>query len=321
MSRLPTRLPSARQEYGTRDYADAQRAARLPANVPPRRLATDTLYQRVEVGHPSNEQVLWEEAFLDDRHRPARELGIYAKDRAAHPVHTEFNSFPIYFNSFFRSDGSPAGLLNFHGIVQRGSNDFGIFYYDEPKHIQELRCSRFSIPATMANGQPIDISTGEIHLTIVEWQNASYAARDGDAHHFTFRPTAVGARLELEPVSNFFRFNRPQHDAESLTLRFSTPFAPLELARDVLFNVAGFATNPITFVYADHGFAGGELVTAFAPSRQLPPGLPVTVVDPNTFTLPFDASLFTASPISYTVGVNQNIVLGHIEFRASPSRI
>lgn len=320
MSRQTT-LPSARREYGTREYADTQRAARLPANVPPRRLATDGLYQRLEVGHPSNEQTLWKEAFLDDHGRPARELGIYAKDRAAYPVHTEYNSFPMYFNSFYRSDGSAPGLLRFKGIVQRGANDFGVFYYDEPKHIQEMRCSRFSIPSTTIDGLPIDTSTGEVHLTITEWQSASYSARDGDSHHFTFRPTLVGTRLELEPVSNFFRFNRPQRDAENITLLFSTPFAPIQLARDVLFGVAGLATNPITFIYANHGLVGGELVTAFSPTRQLPASLPVTVVDLNTFTLPFDGSSFLPSPQSYTVGINQNVVLGHIEFRASPSRI
>jgi hypothetical protein len=310
-------VPSARLDYSTRDYERGQRASRESMMPQPRRMASDVVQSRFNPPYPRNEDVLEYEAFTDGSGNIAKEISIYANGHHATPVHVEYKSYPIYFNSQFRIPSSRADELGFQGIVKRSALNVGVFFYDEPKHILEMRPSSFSIPANDRFGNPIDTTFNEVHLTIIEWVYAGYANSNFDFHHFSFTPSVVGQRIILTPQIPTFRFNRAQMNAETLTLRFSTPINAIELPTDVLFSAQSQPTNPMILTYPDHGLLAGEIITVYNEKRQIS-SQPVTVIDANTISIPYNA--IGVAPTSFNIAINRNLVTGHIEFRGGPSR-
>jgi hypothetical protein len=308
-----TVLPSAYRDYATTEYERGQRARTRVAPPQPRRLAADVVRSDYDFPYPNNEDVLEREAFTNGDGRNIKELSIYSNSHAM-PVHIDYKSYPVYFNSLYRQPYTEG--YSFQAIVQRTDNNYGLFFTDEPRHVLELHPASFSIPSRDPTGAPLDLSLDEVLLTIEEWATAGYSSASNDAHHFTFKPVVVGDRVRLDGALPF-RFNRPQANVGSLTLRFATPLGPLTLANDVLFGASPQPTNPLTLLYAGHGLTAGESVVIYGRGNPLGT-FPVTIVDANTITVPYNG--LNISPAALNIGIVRNLVVGHLELRGGPPR-
>lgn len=304
---------SAYRDYSTVEYERAQRARRDMVPPQPRRRATDVVRSDYELPYPTNDSTLRDEAFSNGDGRDIKELSIY-KNSHATPVHVVYRSYPVFFNSMYRQPFTSG--YSFQAIVQRTDTNFGLYFTDEPQHVLEMHPATFSIPSRDASGAPLDLSLGEVLVTIDEWRTAGYGSGSDDRHHFVFRPTVLGDRVRLDGALPF-RFNRPQSNVDSLTLQFNTPIGRLSLANDVLFGASSLPTNPLTLVYANHGLVAGEQVVVYG--RGSPLGtFPVTVVDTDTFTVPFNG--LTLPSVLLNVAIVRNLVIGHLELRGAPPK-
>lgn len=134
-----------------------------------------------------------------------------------------------------------------------------IYAHGETKQIVQIEIFPFNIPF-VSNA---DNYYNKVTMSIKEMLPISFEAYEDSQFHFMFNTTESGNLIKLDPINPVFRFYKPiTHIGGSFTLRFGSPFAPIEFDKDRLSTISiNYITNPIELVFGeDHHLITGDLV-------------------------------------------------------------
>ena len=132
---------------------------------------------------------------------------------------------------------------------------------DQIHNITNIQFDRFNIPYM----QSADNVYKKITMFIEEFSSMSVLINSGRRYHMIFDSEIQGNQIALTPLVNDegrFRFHKPVNILDTITIRFQSPFSPVEFLND-RFNVSVTSLNPtqsiLTFT-EPHQVADGELV-------------------------------------------------------------
>jgi hypothetical protein len=132
---------------------------------------------------------------------------------------------------------------------------------DQIHNIANVQFDRFSIPYVAS----ADNVYKKITMFIEEFSSMSVLINSGRRYHMIFDSEIQGNQIALTPLINDegrFRFHTPVNILDTITLKFQSPFSPVEFLKD-RFDISVTSLNPtqsiLTFT-EPHQVADGELV-------------------------------------------------------------
>jgi hypothetical protein len=184
----------------------------------------------IELTKIVNYESLWKDSYvmIDSRYR-----NLSNTDRTK-------NVFSILNNSKAKVDGS--GIVTALGDL---------------RDIVQIEIESFVIPRPAAIVNYYNIIT----MSILEWRSDSIETYENSEYHFKFTTEEFGNKIRLIPDRKEYRFNKPINLLETFTIRFGSPFAPIEFDEDRLspslisYDVIG------TFTFSSrHNLETGDIV-------------------------------------------------------------
>jgi hypothetical protein len=132
---------------------------------------------------------------------------------------------------------------------------------DQIHNIINVQFDRFSVPYVASADNVYKKTT----MLIEEFSSMSVLTNSGRRYHMIFDSDIQGNRINLTPLINDegrFRFHTPINILDTITLKFQSPFSPIEFLHD-RFNVRITSLNSthstLTFT-VQHNVSDGELV-------------------------------------------------------------
>lgn len=132
---------------------------------------------------------------------------------------------------------------------------------DQIHNIANVQFDRFNIPYVAS----ADNVYKKITIFIEEFSSMSVLINSGRRYHMIFDSEIQGNQIQLTPLINDegrFRFHTPVNILDTITIRFQSPFSPVEFLKD-RFDITVTSLNPtqsiLTFT-EPHQVADGELV-------------------------------------------------------------
>lgn len=151
-------------------------------------------------------------------------------------------------------------------------------------------------------------------------------------YHFEFSiGTPSGGTVELTPIKgrNKIILKHPLYELTKIIVQLKTPMRSIPLPNDVLSNNTLVpTTNPAQITSVSHGLTTGDLVfiqffesTVSIVNNQMnsTDGLIVTVLDPDNFTVPVDATLILIPITGFIVYIQKNRIMVPMTFRGLTS--
>jgi len=222
----------------------------------------------------------------------------------------------IVFDSRFRQvDAYDPNIFRWYINQTQNSNTIGFIRIPPLHEIKRIDGYRFTLP--FLDAQQLDLGTVKVRFN--EMCKDSYGAdlfnqdqrvrRDFNLSYSVESITGNRARLIPNPAQ--CTFNVPTTTLESLTLEFLGPDGPIAMPV-CLVQVTITAGNPTLLTLVAHGLVNGDLVFfnnvySDNPSVQAQiirlQGWQVTVLTPDTFTIPVDSTavIFTSTLINMCI--------------------
>lgn len=132
---------------------------------------------------------------------------------------------------------------------------------DQIHNITNVQFDRFQIPYVAS----ADNVYKKISLFIEEFASMSVLINSGRRYHMLFNSEIIGNQIELTPLINDegrFRFHTPVNILDTITIRFQSPFSPVEFLQDrfdITITSLNLTQSLLTF-NTPHQVADGELV-------------------------------------------------------------
>ena len=132
---------------------------------------------------------------------------------------------------------------------------------DQIHNIANIQFDRFSIPYVAS----ADNVYKKITVFVEEFSSMSVLINSGRRYHMIFDTEIQGNQIQLTPLINDegrFRFHTPVNILDTITLKFQSPFSPIEFLKD-RFDIVITSLNPTqsTLIFTEqHQVADGELV-------------------------------------------------------------
>lgn len=269
------------------------------------------------------------EVYSGRRGPSGENVRIYSNDRSYEHIYDSY----VLFDSRLKSDADSnlnRSILGFRlvNIATTGSNK-AVRVDDFIKNIYELETYYLEIPNVIADN-PNLLAYNRIWLTLINLERQSIMAIDNRHYHFEYLPEIDGDRIRLIPLDETRKFvlKNPITSFESMRFQISSPGQPSFNLPNDLIRSPTFVTgsNPAQFISTDHGLNTGDaiFIKCFrSNSNQVNNeintelGHQVTVIDPDTFTIPIDATLATIAPTKeYEIRIPKNTILIRMRIRS-----
>ena len=142
-----------------------------------------------------------------------------------------------------------------------------------------------------------------IKLDIREFSNITHREYPFINYIFLFRVEDIGNRKKLTPLNDTYHFTKYLTVLQSITFQFYYQNLVLEFPRSKFTTAFNFAVNPVQITTSSaHGLVNGDEISIYefagSDSRfdlSINSLHSVTVLDPTTFTIPFDLTTITGN--------------------------
>ena len=170
-------------------------------------------------------------------------------------------------------------------------------------NIKGIEISNMYIPSPSNIGLSNDI----IKMNILEFQDVANREYPNYNYVFEFQVETYGSRYKLTPLKNRYRFGDAITDLNNLSFSFYLQNLRLEFPDTSKVATLNY-TNPMQFNSNAHGLLTGDKISiySFVGSININSTFIVTVINPNLFTIPINATGATGmSNIKYYILKNK----------------
>ena len=201
---------------------------------------------------------------------------------------------------------------------------------EELVRVYELKLFQFTIPEVVVPPNLFAFDRVFIEIKNIT-RNCIYIRNIGKYHFTCSVGTPSAGTIELTPIKGQDKIilKHPLYSLDTMIIVLKTPTAVIPLPNDVLqINTLVPATNPAQITSTAHGLTTGDIIyiegfvsgiSSVDLPMNSPYGLSVTVLDPNNFTVPVDASAVVTPVTGFIVYIQKNRIMIPFKLRGLTS--